>query len=180
MTRQHMNDKWCVRCNRKDPTPYLKKNVHLFVEDRCNETCRFGDWQGLHVLDIGCGNGRNMDAMKRIGFRHIVGFDMAGDVGHAFTLGQKPLPIFENTVDIVLANYVFMFLSSDERKQLISDIQKAACPDCTIMVELYPAKDSEAPTESTMVKLQKEVFDQLGWSKIRYSKGRFIARLEAY
>jgi hypothetical protein len=43
------------------------------------------------------------------------------------------------------------------------------------MLELYPAKDSYAKTEKEMLKMQKDIFDKLGWRKIKYSKGRFIA-----
>ena len=47
------------------------------------------------------------------------------------------------------------------------------------MLELYPAKDSEAKTESQMFKMQKDIFNKLGWRKIKYSQARFIAQNNA-
>jgi hypothetical protein len=69
-----------------------------------------------------------------------------------------------------------MFLDENERKRVIKNLKAAAKNGCTLMVELYPAKDSEIKTEKAMVVLQKEIFDEFGWEKVLYSKGKFIAR----
>jgi len=42
-----MNDRWCVRCGRTDPTPYLRKYARLLLGKA-----------GNRVLDLGCGNGK--------------------------------------------------------------------------------------------------------------------------
>jgi hypothetical protein len=78
--------------------------------------------------------------------------------------------------DLILVNYVFMFLNAIERKILIEDIKKTSSLICRIVVELYPAKDSYIKNDKEMVKMQKEIFNQLGWRKIKYTKGRFIAQ----
>jgi SAM-dependent methyltransferase len=162
MSRKYLNDKYCVRCGRKTPTPYLKQNYK-----------HFGKGKGF-VVDLGCGNGRNSRFMKKRGHR-VVSLDMVDDYGKEATLGKQPLPVTRRA-DIILCNYLMMFLSKKERRQLIKDIKRISAPDCTIMVELYPAKDSFAKTKEDMLVLQKEIFDALGWEKIRYSQGRFIAK----
>ena len=55
MSRKYLNDKYCVRCNRKDVCPYLRDNYDLVVRGR----------EKIKVLDIGCGNGRNSEFMKK-------------------------------------------------------------------------------------------------------------------
>jgi len=164
-----MNDRWCVRCGKTDGTPYLKKHWDKLF---CNSQLD----RGVNVLDVGCGNGRNSEFMKSMGIKNIVSLDMAGDYGSQCTFDGSPLPLFENTVDIVLANYSLMFLSPKERRRVISDIKKSAKKSCYIIVELYPAKDSYCKTDEEMLKMQKDIFDQLGWGKILYSKGKFIAK----
>jgi hypothetical protein len=69
-----------------------------------------------------------------------------------------------------------MFLNQRERSQLIKEIHRVAAPNCVIMLELYPAKDSYAKTEEDMVKMQEKIFKKIGWEKVRYRKGKFIAR----
>ena len=129
---------------------------------------RRGSVADLAVLDIGCGNGRNTRYMRSLGCTNIVAFDMAGDVGHPFTLGKRPLPLFKASVDVILANYVLMFLSKDERTQVIRDIQRVARLDCRIVVELYPAKDSFTPTRDAVSKLLHELRWRLDWRVLRY------------
>ena len=165
MSRKYINCKYCVRCNKQSPTPYLFKNYDLLVVNRkkCN------------IVDMGCGNGRNSRFMTGKG--HLVtSVDMVADYGHKIILGQDKIPVDNSAVDIILCNYILMFLNKQERKQVIGEIKRIAAPYCRIIVELYPAKDSETKNEKEMVALQKEIYEQLGWEKIRYSKGKFICR----
>ena len=163
MSRKYLNDKYCVRCGRKTPTPYLKQNYKCFGKKG----------KGL-VVDLGCGNGRNSEFMKKRG-HEVLSLDMVGDYGVEAEIGKQPLPVTRKA-NIILCNYLMMFLGKKERRQLIQDIKRISASDCTIMVELYPAKDSFAKTKDDMLVLQKEIFDALGWEKIRYSQGRFIAK----
>ena len=170
MSRKYMNERWCVRCGKEDGTPYLKKHWSKLFTDNPPKIA--------NVLDIGCGNGRNSEYIKAKGVKNIISLDMAGDYGCQCIFDSSPLPLFEKTVDVVLANYILMFLERKERKRVIRDIKKSAKKNCTMMVELYPAKDSYCKTEDEMLVVQKELFDDLNWEKVLYSKGRFIVRKE--
>ena len=167
MSRKYLNDKYCVRCGRKEACPYLRDNYKLLVEGR--------EDTALHVMDIGCGNGRNSEFMKK-NHHNVMSLDMVNDYGIKTILGKDVLPVEKACVDIILCNYLMMFLNHRERSQLIKEIKRVAAPDCVIMLELYPAKDSFAKTEEDMVKMQEQIFKKLGWEKIRYRKGKFIAR----
>lgn len=164
MSRKYINDKYCVRCSRKDPCPYLRKNVGILMKK--------GEYP--YVVDIGCGNGRNSKFMLRQGCI-VTPLDMVNDYGVKTILGKEKLPVQTNNADIILCNYLMMFLNKKERRMVIKEIQRVSKKGCKIMLELYPAKDSETKNEKEMLELQEELFTMLGWKKIKYSKGRFIA-----
>ena len=173
MSRKYMNDRWCVRCNKCNATPYLRDNLKKLEIDIENDL-----FDPRVVLDVGCGNGRNSKYMKGLGFPEVFSLDMAGDYGTKCILGVDPIPIEDNYVDIILCNYSIMFLSPEERVSLMSEIKRVANDGCFIMVELYPAKDSYAKNKEEMMTMLSEIFESLGWEKIRYAKagGKFIAR----
>jgi len=176
MSRQYLNERWCVRCGRGDgPTPYLRKYLHKLVHNPNVHSDWFKETD-LGIMDIGCGNGRNVKYLHSIGYKNNVAFDMCNDYGYKITLGEERIPLLDHTVDIILANYVLMFLNSKEQNQVIGELQRVAKKDCRIMVELYAAKDSFAKTEDAMVKMQKKLFNTIGWEAMLYSKGRFIAK----
>jgi tellurite methyltransferase len=136
-----------------EPTPYLKKNVKLFPE------------RGK-VLDIGCGNGRNSKYMIELGY-DVIAVDMAPpDFGVKLVLGEDPLPSGE--YDIILANYVLMFLTQIERKLVIEDIKSRSKEGTILMIEMYPAKDG-----------YKYIFEDIvnefeDWEAVRKSKDRCV------
>jgi len=166
MSRKYLNDKYCVRCGRKNATPYLRKNT-LLLE---------GNQKKLRVVDAGCGNGRNSEHMKERG-HSVLSLDMVDDYGCEMVLGIDSLPMKDKTADIILCNYLLMFLSKKERTQLIKEFKRIASDGCMIMVELYPAKDCYAKTKEEMIEMQAEIFNSLKWKhKIRYSQGQFIAQ----
>lgn len=171
MSRKYLNDKYCVRCGRRTPTPYLRDNYERLLDDGGDKRKP----KDICVVDLGCGNGRNSQFMKSKGHT-VIPLDMVNDYGFEVMLGREELPVPRLLADIVLCNYLLMFLSKAERKQIIREIKKISHSGTIIMVELYPAKDSFAKTKEEMLEMQKEIFDSLGWEKIRYSQARFIAK----
>ena len=149
-----------------DPTPYLRKNLELLRKDR--------NCQEMTVVDIGCGNGRNTKFLMDNGFENCRAFDMADDFGEKMMLGKDIFPVEDNSIDLILANYILMFLDADERKQVIEEVKRMSKVGCYFMIELYPAKDSFTKTKEESLALQKDLFDMLDWEKIRYSQERFI------
>jgi SAM-dependent methyltransferase len=172
MSKQHLNDKHCIRCGRTDPTPYLRRHwKKLLPYNGAGEPIK-----SAAIVDIGCGNGRNSKFLKTEGYKNGVAFDMVNDYGFKITLGRDNFPLFAGGVDVVLANYVFMFLSVKERAHLIKEIKRIAKTGCRIIVELYPAKDSFAVNDAECELLKLELIKQLGWNLERESTHRFIAR----
>lgn len=170
MSRKYLNDRWCVRCGKCCPNPYLIKNLKQSGIESCDRCTSV-------VLDIGCGNGRNSKYMKSLGFKKIISLDMAGDFGTACVLGVDKMPVADNSVKIILCNYLLMFLSDEERGNVLDEIQRISSVGCVILVELYPAKDSYAKTKEEMMVMLDEIYNHLGWDKIKYARagGKFIA-----
>ena len=154
MSRKYMNGKWCVRCGKNVPTPYLRKNTKLFP-------------QNGKVLDIGCGNGRNSRYMMGLGY-NVDPIDMAVDFGIKCILGENPLP--NKKYDILLANYILMFLDEDTRYKVMEEMNSRAKKNAVLMIEMYPAKDAYEYNFDSMV----DYFLNNGWSKLRKSKDKCV------
>jgi len=156
MSRKYLNGRWCVRCGRTDPTPYLRKNTKLFPG-------------GGNVLDIGCGNGRNSKYMTQLGYK-VDSIDMVGDFGIKCELGKDPLP--NKKYNIVLANYILMFLDKVTRTKVMKEINEKTDKDSILMIEMYPAKDAYSYNFDNMV----YYFIHKGWSKVRKSKDKCVLK----
>ena len=156
MTRKYMNDRWCVRCGKHDPTPYLRKYEWLLPKDK-------------RALDIGCGNGRNSRFLEALGMK-VDSVDMAGDYGMKRMLGSDPLP--KRKYGTILANYILMFLNSKERYNVMRDIQDRALPGAVLMIEMYPAKDAHDYDFDKIV----GYFEKRGWKRLRRSVDKTILK----
>ena len=170
MSRQYLNERWCVRCSKKEPTPYLRDKAKLLQPRVKGDIC----------VDIGCGNGRNSRWATKQGYA-VRPFDMAAKcmvVANQCILGHEQLTVPSSCVQLVLMNYVAMFLNKAERRHVVSEIERIAAPLCQLVVELYPAKDSEAPDEPACERLRNELiksFTDRDWVIQHKVKNRFIA-----
>ena len=156
MTRKYMNDRWCVRCGKQSPTPYLNKYEWLIRRKE-------------RALDIGCGNGRNTRFLQELGIT-VDSIDMAGDFGMKRILGKDPLP--KRKYGTILANYILMFLNRKERYNVMRDINDRAKPGAIFICEMYPAKDAYEYDFDKIV----GYFTRRGWSKVRKSQDKCILK----
>lgn len=172
MSRKYVNERWCVRCSRQEPTPYLRKKFDTLVKGL--------DASAATVIDIGCGNLRNTVFMRSKGF-HTKPFDMAGDAGGRLVLGKDAFPLNDNSVDLILANYILMFLDYEERAMTIKEVDRVSKVGARIMVELYAAKDSKTPDKESLKALRSDMickFGARGWSLVHGVQERFILQKE--
>lgn len=163
-----------VRLNTKSPTPYLRKHWHKLVSPlRLDRNER--------VVDLGGGNGRNTRFLQQLGFRYCTLVDKAGDYGVQAELGDKnPLPFRDEYADIILLNYVMMFIEKPRAiSRALSEINRIAAPDCTLMVEIQWLPDNahtKIHTQEQAAVLTKTLQKKLHWDTIHASKYRFIAQ----
>jgi len=151
-----------IRCGGiRTPTPYVKKHLPSLNIPKT----------GL-VIDLGCGNLRNSLYVKSLGFEKVMPMDKAGDFGLKIDLGTEKLPLKNDTVELVLCNYLLCFMSPNERKHLCQEINRVSKPGTHLMVELYPAKNGYKYST-------KAIIDYFaGWKTIHAIKDRFILRKE--
>jgi len=179
MTLKYLNERYCARCHRDKATPYLRDNIKILKEPTGRG--QHGNTLAYHtkmVLDLGCGNMRNTNFMRKQGFDYVMPMDMApGEDGLDVILGKDAIPCVPGSADIILANYIFMFLNQNERKQLCREINLVAAPGCTLVMELYASKHSFAKTVEETEKMKKQLMRKFkGWELLRSPKERFIMR----
>lgn len=108
--------------------------------------------------------------MESLGYE-VVSVDMAGDFGTQMILGVDRVP-GKRKYDIILANYVLMFLDFDEEQQVIQEMLRVAKVKSVVMIEMYPAKDAYAYHLPFIV----NNFTEEGYEEVRHSKDRCILR----
>lgn len=185
MSRSYMNDRWCVRCSRTDMTPFLKSSLPKIMA-LLTEAGTAAD--AAYVIDIGCGNGRNLTALQGRGFKreHMHGYDMcpsARDI--RLMLGRDSFPAIDGSTDLILANYVLMFLNDMELMQVFNEINRVAKPGALLVIELYPAKDSRIKSDAEMVAFQGTIYSRLErqlppglrWDRVRWNKGKCVLQM---
>lgn len=186
-----------TRCHTRKPSPYLKKVWPMFVEDafgtcdghnadnrRLNTAAykqRISDLD-LRVVDIGGGNGRNILYLQRKGFTRCTLLDAKGDYGVCWDVWERvkdPLPFVDGYADVILLQYVMMFLPDYVRTRLLEQIKRIASAGCFLVCELQwlpTNENSHARTPNDAMILANEIRDQLGWDIVHDSKYRFVAR----
>jgi len=154
-----------VRCGSDKATPYLRKHVDLFTE-----------WAPAgHVIDIGCGEGRNSRFLKDRGM-HVMSLDGKGDYGIKWMAGDK-IPAESGTADCILCNYFLMFLSGHARNDVYGEINRVSHKGTRLLIELEMVKQSLTPDEYTLNALNEELRDAFrdwGWKIIQKHKNRYI------
>ena len=182
MSRKYVNDKWCVRCGRTTMTPFLRTSMPKIVK-------AIGRTSDVTVIDIGCGNCRNINNMNEFVKGRFVGYDMVADAQTHVELVKIKLGVDFiqepwGSVDIVLADFIFMFLSEAELNNVIDSIKYIIKDSGVIVIELYPAKDSRVKTEAEITPFMEAIVARFNkdtvitrpgtWIYIRKCKGKCV------
>ena len=155
-----------VRCGSRNATPYLRKNFLKFCGHMAPYHC--------HIADIGCGNMRNSDYLREFGYYNIHAFDKVTDKGTEIDLRTESIPLGNESVSVILCNYVLCFLTQKERLQVIREMDRIACEDCVVFVELHPAKNAKPYDIQHLVNVFKRRIG--GWECLHLVKDRFILK----
>lgn len=80
-----------------------------------------------YVLDLGCGNGRNTEYLRKFGWS-VMPYDMKTDYKGAcqpsWIAGTDPIPNAGGSADLVLCQYLLMFLDDAEIFRLLLEIAR--------------------------------------------------------
>jgi SAM-dependent methyltransferase len=157
-----------VRCaGATKPTPFLSKNIAALIGGRDHL---------LEAVDLGCGNGRNSDFLKSHGMM-VYSFDTKPDYGLAVHLGHEDIPVHAKSMDVVLANYIFMFLTKPQINHLLNEINRVAKDGCRVLVEMEDVKQGEWAGEDATAELEALVKTGLmekHFCVVKENKHRFI------
>ena len=140
MTIRRKEGKLIVRHNADQPTPFLRS-----IEPFLVRLCRLARAQNqpLYIpraIDVGCGNCRNTQLLASLGFE-VLSFDQDPDhCGHIIDLEKHDLPVFPDTVNVVLLQYVLMFLTEKTRERLLMQCLDACSYPSLVVVELQPVR----------------------------------------
>lgn len=168
---RRVDGKSVVRSGNVKPSPFVMEHVDV-ISDMSRMLYR-----KTRALDLGCGNGRNSECLKSLGVE-VISLDHAPDYGIKFDLENHVLPVFNHSVDVVLMNYVLMFLSEQARVRLVDKVCQALAPTGIVLVEFFNAKDSYAPSVKMaheMCRQTAEWFGRHGMVVQKNSKMRFLA-----
>lgn len=143
-----------VRCGGNKASPYLTQ-----VMSRLNW---MKGWHGkdLRCLDVGCGRGRNSILMKNHEFE-VVSLDLKPDYGMQWDLNQGCLPVFSSSIDVILLQYVLMFIPKDAMMGIIDASCEALKPMGCAIIEFYPAKESFYPTQAKAQEACREAVNRV-------------------
>lgn len=162
-----------VRCGARGPTPYLRSKADLLIGSR-----RPGD---LSLLDIGCGNGRNVNWLVdcKGPFKSVLALDRDPPSDRpyfkAFEMGPRPLPVPSRSVDVILANYSLMFLEACDLDRMMVEIRRVSRLGSSLMVEMYPAKRCPWPGGRVGECWGRAGAFLTGWGVLHESKLRMTA-----
>jgi ubiquinone/menaquinone biosynthesis C-methylase UbiE len=145
--KEHAGKK-VVRHGGHSPSPYLRKNTPLLTSGI--------DWESKKVLDLGCGCGRNSKFLGSIGFHDIISLDFMDDYGQKWDASED-IPLADDSVDIILCNYLLMFLTDEELEKVCKEIKRVARCGCHLIVELAKVKTSLTPDAEKVAELKTKV-----------------------
>jgi len=151
-----------VRCGNNKATPYLRQHKDLFTE------C-------VHAVDLACGNGRNSELLKEMGM-HVMSLDAKNDYGIKW-LATNPIPVAAGEVDLVLCNYLLMFLDPHARNDVYDEITRVSHIGSKCMIELEKVKQSLIHEDDLLHALNDEVcanMIQRGWRSIHGRRNHYI------
>ena len=168
-----MVHKLVVRSGNTLPSPFLR-SVLPFLKQLSLVHPRTG---GSTAVDIGCGAGRNSRLLLKEGF-DVVSFDLRPDFGQPLDLSKSNIPLFSNSVDVVLLQYVMMFLDAKTRKRVVSEICRLASTTCIAVVEIAAVKSCLTPSKKEATDLcdcLAHMFYAMNWVIYKKSSMRFLA-----
>lgn len=81
----------------------------------------------MKIIDIGCGHGRNLNLFEKLGFKNLIGIDIIKRCKiNEFKFIEaditEKIPIDNQLGDIVLFNFVLMFICQSRQEHVIKEL----------------------------------------------------------
>lgn len=142
------------------PTPYLRA---LFARRRFPRRV-------LQCLDLGAGNGRNTLYLRELG-HFVMAYDAhpSGAGIERWEAGQR-LPVGPRTVDLVLCQYLFMFLPWPKIGLVMNEVRRVTKTGGLLVVELQSDVKTAVHKDLTMRELLGAEIDLNDWARLDRQK----------
>ena len=160
----------CPQCSGHSRSDYVRFFINKFINE-------------IHlnnkIIDLGCGRGRNIYYLKKLGFKNLTAidinkFEQMNTKKIKFIQADlvKGIPVNEK-FNIILCNYLFMFIK--DREALITEITNISDDECFCVVELNKKnlKNGVLYDFNQIVNLFSEHWDIVN---IRLKENKFIAK----
>ena len=129
----------------KEPTPVLRSLRPLLV--KAGSFCLANQRRQPRAVDLGCGNGRNGRWLKSLGYE-VLSLDQHPPEGGFEADLRKPIPVFDCIADVVLMQFILMFLEPKERDSLIDEAFRMLDFPGILVVEMMPVKSGLMDNEA--------------------------------
>jgi len=162
-------------CNRASP---FLRSVLLDIS-RGLDLARIVYQRKPTAIDLGCGFGRNSRYLRDNCWVEVLSFDRCPDYGICLELGGE-LPVFTGCVDLVLFQFVAMFLGGMALEKTLLEIHRVAAPGCLAVMEVAAVKNCLTPTVAKARELcdcMSGIMSAFGWEIRRKSGMHFLASL---
>jgi len=171
------NGSLVVRTGCKRESPFLRSVLPILTGVAFEKSKNTISYRPT-VLDLGCGSGRNGKFLEEAGFE-VLSFDRCPDHGHALDLSkEESLPVFTASVDVVLFQFVAMFLDKGTLNMVMHEIHRVASPCCLAVVEVAAVRNCLTPTAAEAKALCGRIGCDLlsrGWGIYRGAGMHFLA-----
>lgn len=104
--------------------------------------------RNTHVLDVGCGNGRNLFIRDDI---NMVGLELSIELckiscrrgGHVVHSSMTNIPFRSNSFDVVMAIASYHHLSQNDREKTIQEFIRVLCPGGILYIHVWAMEQPE-------------------------------------
>jgi SAM-dependent methyltransferase len=149
-----------VRTASVEPTPFLRSQSD-FLERTAVVVA--GSGRIPRAIDLGCGNGRNSKYLQSLGY-DVLSFDLKPDYGLQVDLTKQFPAIWRQSVDVVLLQYVLMFLPPEYLGGFLRNVIMTCKSGAVLVIELFNAKDSYYTTKEQLAELERRVLEMTFYS----------------
>jgi ubiquinone/menaquinone biosynthesis C-methylase UbiE len=150
-----------------EPTPYLKRWASRLPQVRAN----------AQIVDLACGAGRNSEFLRRYN-AIVTSLDMEPDYAKAIGWNATdPIPRETYSVDLVLCQYLLMFLADREIAMLLDEINRVTRPGSALVVELQTVKSGRVVRLHRVIEYLS-MGEHYQWRELNRQKMRCILQKE--
>lgn len=166
-----------VRYHKSNPSPFLVQSLPVIKE---SITSRLQNKSPV-MADLGAGNGRNLVCMMdHLPSLTCMAYDLRSDhtMVQQLDLSKGRWPINNDSVDLILCQYLLMFMDTDGIKHTLSEINRIASKHCVLVLELFSAKQSHFPNNNLLTRLDDKVEAHLldsGWDLLHRKQFHILA-----